>query len=228
MKNSAGIDFIEVDSFKKEMLVKLKASGDDSVLRIAVTYYVVGIVAKLVPVSSDEQIERFCKLFVIPHDMTDNVKDMFAQAIEDNADMDHYVRQLVNFYPDDVMFRKAICQSVFQFVCGDGVPENAILFELKRLVLLLGLGVSYFGDLLRKHYLQGCDSLYSALGVTSAYDYVEIKERYREVVKQCHPDVMASKDVPDEMREVAYEKFQFLSDAFQQMQIKTGYARKVA
>jgi DnaJ like chaperone protein len=59
------------------------------------------------------------------------------------------------------------------------------------------------------------DSAYSVLGLASDASDEELKHRYRTLVKEYHPDRIASKGLPEEFTRFAQDKFREIQDAYE-------------
>lgn len=63
---------------------------------------------------------------------------------------------------------------------------------------------------------------YRILGVAADAPDEEIKQRYRTLVKEFHPDRIASKGLPDEFTEFAENKFREIQEAYETVQKERG------
>ncbi len=55
---------------------------------------------------------------------------------------------------------------------------------------------------------------YKILGVSSSVTDAEVKKAYRRLMSQHHPDKLISKGLPEEMIEIATDKTQEISKAY--------------
>lgn len=68
----------------------------------------------------------------------------------------------------------------------------------------------------------GLDDAYAMLGVTSGASDAEVKKAYRRLMNRHHPDKLAAKGLPDDMREVAAEKTREILAAYEQVRAARG------
>lgn len=66
------------------------------------------------------------------------------------------------------------------------------------------------------------DDAYTLLGVTREASDAEVKKAYRRLMSQHHPDKLAAKGLPDDMREVAAEKTREILAAYEQVREARG------
>ena len=77
---------------------------------------------------------------------------------------------------------------------------------------------------LRSRHVQTDDRFYRALGVTAEASDDEIKHRYRALVKEFHPDRIASKGLPEEFTDFAEKKFREIQEAYEAIKKERGIA----
>ena len=68
---------------------------------------------------------------------------------------------------------------------------------------------------LKSRYASDFERYYAILGTDSSASDDEIKKQYRELVKEYHPDTIASKGLPEEFTEFAHDKFREIQEAYE-------------
>jgi DnaJ like chaperone protein len=70
---------------------------------------------------------------------------------------------------------------------------------------------------------QKLEDAYAALGLTSAATDAQVKQAYRRLMSQNHPDKLAGKGMPESMREMAEEKTREISIAYALIKEARGF-----
>jgi DnaJ like chaperone protein len=75
---------------------------------------------------------------------------------------------------------------------------------------------------LKARYAPDFDKYYAILGIHSRASDDEIKRQYRKLVKEYHPDKIASKGLPEEFNKFANDKFREIQDAYDAVKQERG------
>jgi DnaJ like chaperone protein len=67
---------------------------------------------------------------------------------------------------------------------------------------------------IKSKYLKDDDKYYNILGITRNDTNEVIRRRYRKLVKEYHPDMIASKGLPEEFTKLAEDKFREIQEAY--------------
>jgi DnaJ like chaperone protein len=67
---------------------------------------------------------------------------------------------------------------------------------------------------IKSRYIKDDDKYYTILGITRNDTNEVIRTRYRKLVKEYHPDMIASKGLPEEFTELAEDKFREIQEAY--------------
>jgi len=70
-------------------------------------------------------------------------------------------------------------------------------------------------DTIRKRYAASDERYYAVLGVSPQDSNDDIKRAYRQLVREYHPDTIASKGLPEEFTTFANEKFREIQEAYE-------------
>ncbi len=146
---------------------------------------------------------------------------IFHAASESNDTFQDYAHQFYlhfRYYPQLIEFMIDI---LFRLAAADGrmtSPEETLLRSATR---LFHLHDSVFEGLKARHFGRG-PSHFEVLGCTAEDDDDVIKGRYRQLVKEYHPDRIASKGLPEEFIKVAEEKFREIQTAYEAIKKERG------
>lgn len=75
---------------------------------------------------------------------------------------------------------------------------------------------------LRSRYAQDFEKYYATLGTDSNASDDEIKQRYRKLAKEYHPDKIAAKGLPEEFTKFANDKFREIQEAYDTIKQERG------
>ena len=75
---------------------------------------------------------------------------------------------------------------------------------------------------LKARYAPDFEKYYAILGIHSRASDDEIKRQYRKLVKEYHPDTIASKGLPEEFNKFANDKFREIQDAYDTIKKERG------
>jgi DnaJ like chaperone protein len=75
---------------------------------------------------------------------------------------------------------------------------------------------------LKAKYVQTSDRYYAVLGVNRDHPQEKIKQQYRKLVMEYHPDRIISKGLPEEFTQIAQDKFREIQEAYEAIKKERG------
>lgn len=191
---------------------------------VAFTVSMIALSAKMAKadgvVTSDEVI-AFRELFDIPAGEERNVARLFDLAKEDVAGFESYARRIYDLFVEEPETRQDIIDGLFHIAKADGVIHDNELGYLQRVATIFGIEERCFNQILARHALVGPDP-YMVLGIERAASDDAVKRRYREQVRQTHPDQMIARGVPQEFVKIANDRLVALNAAWSQVCLERG------
>ncbi|MBU0992926.1 MAG: TerB family tellurite resistance protein [Proteobacteria bacterium] len=76
--------------------------------------------------------------------------------------------------------------------------------------------------IMKSRYVRDVDKYYDILGINKNDSKEDIKKKYRKLVSDYHPDVIASKGLPDEFLKFAHDKFIEIQEAYEMVKKEKG------
>jgi DnaJ like chaperone protein len=151
-----------------------------------------------------------------------------APGFDLDAEVTKFARASRGLRPILVMFLQIQCAAI----AADGnmhAAEHQMLVREARLLGLTEADVAQLEALLRTGAggpspQQKLDDAYTALGLTPSATDSQIKQAYRRLMSQNHPDKLASKGLPDSMREMAEERTREISIAYAALKEARGFS----
>jgi DnaJ like chaperone protein len=209
-------------------LVQVQAQFLDS------TFAVMGALCKADGAVSRDEIQLAESMFArlnLSGEQRQSAMAAFNRGQAPEFDLDAEVAQFARVAhgrgPILTMFLQIQCAAI----AADGnvhPTEHQMLVRVARLLGLTEADVAQLEALLRtgapgpspQHKLEDA---YAALGVASSSTDSEIKQAYRRLMSQNHPDKLAGKGLPESMREMAEERSREISTAYAVIKEARGF-----
>lgn len=200
-------------------LVQVQAQFLDS------TFAVMGALCKADGVVTRDEIAIAEAMFARLHlsgEQRESARAAFNRGKAPDFDLDAEVTKFARvsrgLRPILVMFLQIQCAAI----AADGnvhPAEHQMLVRVARLLGLTEADVAQLEALLRTGTSgpapqQKLEDAYAALGLSPAATDSQIKQAYRRLMSQNHPDKLTGKGLPESMREMAEERTREISTAY--------------
>ncbi|HTN33507.1 MAG TPA: co-chaperone DjlA [Marinobacter sp.] len=193
-------------------------------------FAVMGALCKADGVVSKDEIQMAEAMFVrfrLNELQKEAAKAAFTRGKAPNFDLDAELAHFLRISGHQPALLQMFLQVQVSAVAADGVIHPAEHEMLVRIARGLGLPESQVDQLeamLRGAHAgagqrqrttsQQLDDAYKVLGVSPSTSDTEIKKVYRKLMSENHPDKLAGKGLPESMREMAEERTQEISNAY--------------
>lgn len=219
---------------KREQSIGKKLSGKlDNAVQIAFTFYVIAIAAKLARIdtgsfaeSTSAEVDSFKEIFSIPESELDKVDEFYNEAVKDNIPATHYAKQLLNLFPNNRFLFEELVYDLLIFADADGPMTIAKVSFLKSIVLALDFNELFFGKVLRKYLLTTNADPFALLDASRNISHVELKKKYRNAIKDWHPDHFSGNNAVPELAQLASEQISIYTAAYEAIKLELGFGRK--
>lgn len=191
---------------------------------VAFTVSMIALSAKMAKadgVVTADEVLAFRELFAIPQGEERNVARLFDLAKEDVAGFESYAQRIYGLFAEEYATRQDILDGLFHIAKADGVIHEDELAFLERVAEIFGMEPRCFSQILARHTMEGPDP-YMVLGITPEADDDAVKKRYREQVRQTHPDQMIARGVPEEFVKIANDRLVALNEAWGRICVERG------
>ena len=194
--------------------------------QIAFTTAIIVLAAKIAKsdgqVTADE-IATFKRLFQISNDEQQAVAQIWSEAKRDASGYEPYAQQIAGLFSNEPQVLEELLGALFHIANADGVMHSDELKMLASIGTIFGFEASAF-ERIKSIYVgsgQGRDP-YKVLEIGRSAEDVDIKKKYRELMRENHPDVLMAKGVPQEFIEIANEKVGAINSAYDQIVKERG------
>ncbi|MEQ8401666.1 MAG: DnaJ family molecular chaperone [Roseitalea porphyridii] len=205
--------------------VRTVFAGDpETRARVAFSVAMIALSAKMAKadgVVTTSEVDAFREIFEIPDEEAERVASLYNLAKRDVAGYQSYAAQLAGLcgsgQPDCPMLRD-ILDGLFHIAKADGLVHEKELAFLSDVAAIFGITEAEFDRIRARHVDVGDGDPWRILGIDAATDYADARRRYRELVRDNHPDTMAARGVPAEFHAIAHERIAAINAAWDRVE----------
>lgn len=178
--------------------------------------------AKADGVVTKDEVSAFKDVFKVPDSELKNVARLFNLAKKDVAGYESYAKQLARMFQDDRETLKAVLDGLFHIAKADDVLHPNEEQYLASVARIFGFSDTEFAYIRARHVQAKERSPYDVLEVDPSISDAELKKRYRELVRENHPDRLMARGVPEEFVEIANNKIAAINQAYDEIAKERG------
>jgi DnaJ like chaperone protein len=181
-----------------------------------------GKMARADGVVTEEEFEVFQRVFRVPSEEEANVRRIFNLARQDVAGFEHYAGQIAQLFMGNPAMLEDILDGLFEIAKADGVLHPGEAQFLERVAESFGFAPNEFRRIRASHFAPELTDPYVILGVSYVADDDELKQTYRRLVRENHPDSLMARGVPEEFIKLANDKLAAINGAYEKIQQERG------
>src|SRR5580693_4612250 len=173
--------------------------------RVTFTIAVIALGAKMARADGEvtrDEVAAFNEVFRTPPGEEAHVRLIFDLARRSTHGFESYARQVGRLFADDRAVLEDLLGGLFHIALADGAlcaAEDAYLREVAR---LFGFTAADYARIRATHAGapdQEPEDAYAILGVAASASPDEIRVAYHRLVRETHPDALASQGLPPEL-----------------------------
>ena len=181
-----------------------------------------GKMARADGVVTEEEFETFRRVFSVPAQEEGNVRRIFNLARQDVAGFEHYAGQIAGLFRGNPAMLEDVLDGLFEIAKSDGVLHPCEARFLERVAEIFGFAPNEFRRIRASHFAPELTDPYVILGVSYVADEDEIKQTYRRLVRENHPDSLMARGVPPEFINLATDKLAAINNAYEKIRGERG------
>jgi len=176
-----------------------------------------------------QEIDAFKRFFRIPPENLREVGEMFDRAREDSEGWEPFAERLGEAFADNRAMLEDVLTALFHIARADGPITRGELPVLQGIHLRFGLDSAAWdrakaggGTHSRVEQQRQADDAYAVLGLTASATDEEVRQAWRKLMRENHPDGLAARGVPPEFVERATAKVAEINAAWDRIKRQRG------
>ncbi len=163
-------------------------------------------------VTADE-VAAFKQVFLVPEKDQATVDRVFNLAKQDIAGFETYAAQVAKLFSRKASILENVLDGLFHIAKSDGVVHEDELTYLRNVAEIFGFSEDDFSRICSRH-VQMEEDPYVVLGLKPGCSKKEIKDKYRQLARELHPDKQIAAGVPKEMVKLATDRLARINGAY--------------
>jgi DnaJ like chaperone protein len=143
-------------------------------------------------------------------------------ARQDIAGFDHYAQQIAKLLVGNPALLEDVLDGLFEIAKSDGVLHPCEARFLERVAEIFGFAPGEFRRIRASHFAPELTDPYVILGLSYSADEDELKQTYRKLVRENHPDSLMARGVPAEFVKLANDKLAAINSAYEKIRAERG------
>jgi DnaJ like chaperone protein len=173
-------------------------------------------------VVTEEEFEVFRNGFGVPDQEEASVRRLFNLARQDIAGFEYYAGQIAQLFKGNPAMLEDILDGLFDIAKADGVLHPGEARFLERVAEIFGFAPNEYRRIRASHFAPELTDPYVILGISYVADEEEIKQTYRRLVRENHPDSLIARGVPAEFIKLATDKLAAINTAYEKIRAERG------
>ena len=183
---------------------------------VAFTIALVSLSAKLAKsdgVALRIEAETFERLHVVSASETENVRRIFDMAAKDSANFEAYADRVAQLLAHDRALLHDVLDGLFHIAVADDILHPEEERFLKLAAERFGFSDIDFRSM-RALFVHDPNDPYTVLGLTPDTSTADLKSRFKQLVRENHPDLLMARGVPKEFVALATAKLATINAAY--------------
>lgn len=141
-------------------------------------------------------------------------ENIFKAALDSPESFESFAVQFYQHFHSQNQLLELMMDILLRVSLADGAMN-----ETEEKLIKAAAHIFHFSDdvyhKIKSKYISDTDRYYTILGCSKNDSDTQLKNRYRSLVRDFHPDTIASKGLPDEFIAFAHEKFVKIQEAYE-------------
>jgi DnaJ like chaperone protein len=191
---------------------------------VAFTIGMIGLGAKMAKadgVVTEDEIKAFKQVFHIPDGELAAVARVFNLAKQDVAGYETYAKQIAKLFDARHDVLEDVLDGLFHIAKADNAFHPGEHGFLAKVAAIFGFSEADFARIRARH-VNVPDDPFLILGLPHDATPEAVRKRYRDLVREHHPDRHIAAGLPEEMIELATSRLQKINEAYDRIMEKAA------
>ena len=138
------------------------------------------------------------------------------------AGFEAYAAQIARIFAGRPAILEDVLDGLFEIAKADGVLHPCEAKFLERVAEIFGFAPNEFRRIRASHFAPELTDPYVTLGVGYTADDEELRQTYRRLMRENHPDSLMARGVPEEFVKLANDKVAAINTAWEKIKAERG------
>lgn len=162
-----------------------------------------------------DEVAAFREVFHIPKEDEPSAARVFNLARQDVAGFEDYARRVAGMFPENDGTLDDLIEGLFYIAVADGDFHELEEVYLKQVSEIFGLAPATFRALHARFVPDAEPDPWDVLGVAPGTPTEEVREVWRGLVRENHPDAIMARGVPEEAIRMAEKRLVAINRAWE-------------
>ncbi|MEM1372995.1 MAG: molecular chaperone DjiA [Pseudomonadota bacterium] len=167
-----------------------------------------------------DEVTAFREVFHIPRAEEANAARVFNLARQDITGFDTYATRIKAMFGDEMGSLNELMEGLFHIAMADGEYHPSEDDFLHEVAGIFGLDEREFRSMRARHVPDAEPDPYDVLGLPAGASYDAARARWRELVRETHPDRLIARGVPEEAVKIAERRMIAINRAWDEISMK--------
>ncbi|MEM9474637.1 MAG: molecular chaperone DjiA [Pseudomonadota bacterium] len=164
-----------------------------------------------------DEVTAFREVFTIPKGEEANAARVFNLARQDVAGFEDYAARIRSMFGDGQEALTDLLEGLFHIAMADGHYHPSEDDFLERVAVIFEVPEREFRSLRARFVPDADPDPYEVLGLAPTASFDEARAAWRQAVRDCHPDRMIARGVPEEAVKLAEKRMIAINRAWEEI-----------
>lgn len=168
-----------------------------------------------------DEVAAFQRIVTIPAEQQARIEALFDLAKQTSAGFEAYAGQIAEAFREEPALLEDVLDGLFLIAAADGAIHEAEHAYLRDVASIFGIGEAEFARIEARHARRP-DDPYLVLGASREMDDAALKQLYRRLVADTHPDREIARGLPEEAVAIATRRLAAINAAWDMIERERG------